>query len=90
MSRDKYCCKICGRTGKDRQGGDEWKKFHSSPKIELDAHHITDRTEIINQGYVPENGITVCDDCHMKAEVFHIKGSCEKGYYRNVCTFKNL
>jgi len=39
--------------------------------LELDAHHITDRTEIINGGYVKENGISLCHDCHEKAEEFH-------------------
>jgi CRISPR/Cas system-associated protein Cas10 (large subunit of type III CRISPR-Cas system) len=41
----------------------------------LDAHHITDRNEMPNGGYVKENGITLCDKengCHMKAETFHI------------------
>ena len=37
----------------------------------LDAHHITDRNEIINSGYVMENGITLCPDCHKKAEIYH-------------------
>ena len=35
----------------------------------LDVHHITNREDIPNGGYVKENGITLCDpDCHMKAE----------------------
>ncbi len=42
----------------------------------LDAHHITDRNEMPDGGYVPENGITLCDppegdSCHFKAEVWH-------------------
>jgi len=58
FSRDKYTCKGCG------------KKFDES---ELDAHHITDRNEMPNGGYVKENGITLCkDECHMKAERYHI------------------
>ena len=43
----------------------------------LDAHHITDRTEMPNGGYVKENGISLCDGkdgCHMKAERYHITG----------------
>lgn len=45
---------------------------------ELDAHHITDRSEMPNGGYVKENGITLCkDDCHMKCEKFHISGGLE-------------
>ncbi len=38
----------------------------------LDAHHITDRNEMPNGGYVKENGITVCPDCHMECEQYHI------------------
>ncbi len=81
FSRDKYRCKICARPGKDRQGGEEWKKHHSDPLVQLDAHHITDRSLIINQGYVPENGITVCDDCHLLVEEFHLTGKCQEGLY---------
>jgi 5-methylcytosine-specific restriction endonuclease McrA len=44
----------------------------------MDAHHITDRNEMPNGGYVLENGITVCkDDCHMQVELFHISGGNE-------------
>lgn len=46
-------------------------------KIELTVHHITDRNEIVNGGYVKENGITVCPECHVKAEQFHITGGQE-------------
>ena len=37
----------------------------------LDAHHITDRNEMPNGGYVKENGISLCPDCHLKAEEYH-------------------
>ena len=40
----------------------------------LDAHHITNRNEMPNGGYVLENGITLCDKpngCHMKAEMYN-------------------
>lgn len=46
----------------------------------LDAHHIVDRHEMPNGGYVIENGITLCDKengCHMKAEFFHISDNKE-------------
>jgi len=48
----------------------------------LDAHHITDRKEIVNGGYVIENGISLCDKengCHIKAEMFHNGRECQ-GY----------
>ncbi len=40
----------------------------------LDAHHITNREEMPDGGYVKENGITLCDienGCHLKAEIFY-------------------
>lgn len=37
----------------------------------MDAHHITDRNEMPNGGYVKENGITLCPKCHVKAEEYH-------------------
>ena len=41
--------------------------------FDMDAHHITDRNEMPNGGYVLENGITVCaGGCHYKVEKFHI------------------
>lgn len=60
FTRDEFACRGCG--------------FRSSPELadgELDAHHITDRNEMPNGGYVAENGIALCDVCHAKAEAFH-------------------
>lgn len=37
----------------------------------VDAHHITDRTEMPNGGYVLENGISLCSEHHIMAEKFH-------------------
>lgn len=48
--------------------------------VPLDAHHITDRNEMPNGGYIPENGISLCDECHMKAEQFHSTGIPFEGY----------
>jgi len=33
-----------------------------------DAHHITNRNEMPNGGYVKENGISLCHACHIQAE----------------------
>lgn len=44
---------------------------------DLDAHHITDRSEMPNGGYVKENGITLCKKHHMDAEKFHITNGAE-------------
>ncbi|VTR93934.1 hnh endonuclease domain protein : Uncharacterized protein OS=Microscilla marina ATCC 23134 GN=M23134_03976 PE=4 SV=1: HNH [Gemmata massiliana] len=60
FARDAFTCRMCG--------------FVSSPESaenELDAHHITDRNEMPNGGYVAENGISLCESCHEKAEAFH-------------------
>lgn len=49
-------------------------KMCNASGVELDAHHITDRSEMPNGGYVKENGISLCHDCHEKAELFHLTG----------------
>jgi predicted restriction endonuclease len=57
FERDNYRCLVCG--------------FQSSPEKasdELDAHHITDRNEMPNGGYVAENGISLCKLCHEYVE----------------------
>jgi 5-methylcytosine-specific restriction endonuclease McrA len=46
----------------------------------LDAHHITDRNQMPNGGYVKENGIALCPGCHEKAEVFHNTGTALPGW----------
>ena len=73
FSRDKYCCQWCGNG-----------PFLEHPENHLDAHHITDRNEIPNGGYVAENGISLCkygkdgeESCHLKAEKFHITSGKE-------------
>src|SRR5688572_3396976 len=51
--------------------------------VKLDAHHITDRHDMPNGGYVAENGITLCDcpqGCHWKAEHHHATGKSYPGY----------
>lgn len=50
---------------------------------ELDAHHITDRTQMPNGGYVKENGISLCPTCHKMAEVFHSTGNALDGWHPN-------
>ena len=41
---------------------------------------ITDRSDIINGGYVIENGITLCPECHILAEIFHTSGESYLNY----------
>lgn len=67
--RDNYKCVTCG-----------FKSSKEKAEQELDAHHITDRTEIVNGGYVKENGISLCSDCHMKAEHYHSTGVALPGF----------
>jgi 5-methylcytosine-specific restriction endonuclease McrA len=47
-----------------------------------DPHHIIDRSEIVNGGYVVQNGISLCADCHLKAEAQHSTGTPILGYSR--------
>ena len=51
--------------------------------VDLDAHHITDRNKMPNGGYVKENGISLCDECHIKAEVWHSSNEehCVEGFH---------
>ncbi len=62
--RDEHKCRVCGKLDMK----------------ELDAHHITDRNLLPNGGYVKENGISLCPDCHLKAEQFHSTGEACPGY----------
>lgn len=84
FSRDKYACRCCGVLGLDRQGGDEWKKYHPKARkedlVDLDSHHIIERTLIENGGYVKENGISVCTECHLKCEEYWVTGKAVLGY----------
>lgn len=67
--RDGFRCAMCGmKSSKDKA------------EEELDAHHINDRRLMPNGGYVKENGISLCSECHEKAEVFHSTGTPVEGY----------
>lgn len=51
---------------------DKYKCVFCNVTENLDAHHITDRHEMPNDGYVKENGITLCSKHHLDAERFHM------------------
>ena len=68
LKRDGYKCRCCGLAGYDRQ------ETPIEDKVPLDAHHILERTQ---DNYVKENGIAVCDQCHLKAEKYHITNGKE-------------
>ena len=83
FERDGYKCRICDADFSDQE----------FPEIFLDAHHITDRSDMPNGGYVKENGISLCkenfddegfiiESCHMKAELFHITNG--ENWYPNM------
>src|SRR5277367_1209103 len=70
FKRDGFRCAMCGM-----------KSSKDHAENELDAHHITNRKEMPNGGYVKENGIALCkNSCHIKAEVFHSTGTPVEGY----------
>lgn len=69
LKRDAYKCVMCG-----------FKSTSERAEKELDVHHITNRKEIVNGGYVAANGISLCASCHEKAEVFHSTGTAHPGY----------
>ena len=70
FTRDRYTCQVCGK---------RWTSADADPSLKrLNAHHIIDRHDFPNGGYVAENGITVCEDgCHMKCERYHITSGKE-------------
>jgi predicted restriction endonuclease len=71
LKRDRHRCVMCGA-----------KNNPASSKTEdhLDVHHITDRHDLPNGGYVLENGISLCYRCHEKAEEFHSTGLACPGF----------
>lgn len=46
----------------------------------VDPHHVTDRNDLPNGGYVVENGISLCGPCHELAEQYHATGVAHPGY----------
>ena len=61
LERDGHQCRACKANGRVTRDS-------------LAVHHIVDRHEMPNGGYVPENGISLCEPCHRKAEVWHESG----------------
>lgn len=67
--RDGFRCATCNM-----------KSSKENAEQELDAHHITNRKIMPNGGYVKENGISLCEECHKKAEEFHSTGVSHPGF----------
>ena len=55
FSRDKYRCRKCGS-----------KNGETGHSVELNAHHIMNWKDVPSLRYDVENGITLCDSCHIK------------------------
>lgn len=46
-----------------------WCKFKHDSKVEAqDAHHLIERRLFTDGGYYLDNGVSLCGDCHLKAE----------------------
>lgn len=67
FKRDGYKCRVCSKVPNENEQ-------------KLDAHHIINRENIINQGYVAENGVSLCEQCHIKAEEYYKTGIPIDGY----------
>jgi len=65
FERDGYKCRLCGKAGYDHNDGTQ---RIVRDRVALDAHHISDRHNMPAGGYVKENGISVCEECHLKVE----------------------
>lgn len=75
--RDSHRCRACGVSS---DGVRKALGLTITGDTLLDAHHITDRNMMPAGGYVPKNGITLCPQCHQKAEAFHDTGTSVEGY----------
>jgi len=70
LKRDNLTCRMCGLKAKSFEDAEEL----------FDVHHINDRSLMPHGGYVLENGITLCEADHIKAEEFHSTGTSHPGY----------
>ena len=70
FARDAYRCRICG-----------FEPARDQVIELLDAHHITDRANMPGGGYVKENGISLCAECHLRAEEYHQTGAATEGWH---------
>jgi 5-methylcytosine-specific restriction endonuclease McrA len=64
LKRDNYQCVVCKLKGRDRN--------ISGDLPPLDVHHIKNRKTMPCDGYALKNGISLCDDCHIKAENYFV------------------
>jgi len=64
LRRDGHRCRVCGREARTSN----LEPRTSNESIDLAAHHITNRELVPHGGYVRENGIALCSQCHEQAE----------------------
>lgn len=57
-------------------------KICNAANVKLDVHHIMDRNYFPNGGYIKENGITLCETCHLLAEKYHMSNG--QTYHTNM------
>ena len=77
------------------QGGDgrrdAWRCVVCGATEKLDAHHVTPREEMPAGGYVAENGASLCEPCHVKAERYPSTGPhSPEGLYRAIGSSRRL
>jgi hypothetical protein len=61
---------------------DKYQCVFCDKKENLQVHHIKDRHEMPNSGYVLANGITVCEEHHLLCEEYHMyDGVCIPMYH---------
>lgn len=77
FERDGHKCRICGHKplGFGQSG------------LPLDAHHITPREIMPYGGYVKENGISLCNKCHIYAEEC-LNDDIPRGFDNDLMQFK--
>jgi hypothetical protein len=71
--RDKYICQLCG----DKKGGN------------LVAHHLNSYTDFLEERFIVDNGITLCEDCHMEFHKIYTYYHNTKEQFEEFLLFKN-
>jgi hypothetical protein len=81
MSNKQNHKRWCKQFNEDCLKRDKNKCVFCGEDTDLDVHHITDRYDLPNGGYVMSNGITVCEYHHLMCEEHHATGHAIKGFH---------
>lgn len=74
--RDHFTCQCCGaRNYKGRHGS-----------VQLEAHHLNNFKDYIDERYDPNNGVTLCQKCHIKFHSMYGKKHTVKEQYYEFLT----